>query len=148
MSRRRRSARQQVQDDLEMLPMMNLFVVLIPMLLISAVFLELSVIRIGLPSDQASEKPAEEKLGLAVLIGEEAWVVKGRRLEPQVILREGDDAEARLRAALAAVSERHPDEHDVTLRSGPRTRYEDIVQVMDAGRESGFGNVSLAGGEQ
>jgi biopolymer transport protein ExbD len=147
MNRRRRSVRATVQEELEILPMMNLFVVLIPMLLLSAVFLEMSVIRVGLPSDDASEKPAEERLGLAVLIGDEAWVVKGRKLEPQVVLREGEDAEARLRAALVGVSERFPDDHDVTVRSGPRTRYEDIVQVMDAGRESGFANVSLAGGD-
>lgn len=147
MSRRRRSARAVVQEDLEILPLMNLFVVLIPMLLLSAVFLEMSVIHVGLPSDEAPQKPAEERLGLAVLIGDEAWVVKGRKLAPQVILREGEDADARLRAALADVSERFPEDHDVVVRSGPRTRYEDIVQVMDASRESGFAGVSLAGGE-
>jgi biopolymer transport protein ExbD len=147
MDRKRRSVRAVVQDELEVLPLMNLFVVLIPMLLLSAVFLEMSVIRMGLPSDESDDSPPRERLSLSVSIRDDAWVVKGRRLDTVVIDRTADDADTRLRAALSSVSERFPEDHDVVVRPAERTRYEDIVSVMDASRESGFPGVSLAGGE-
>ncbi|MBK7047145.1 MAG: hypothetical protein IPH48_11700 [bacterium] len=42
--RRRRGFREAVADDVDLLPLMNLFVALIPMLLVSAVFLNITVI--------------------------------------------------------------------------------------------------------
>lgn len=146
MSRRKRPVRALVQSELEMLPMMNLFVVLIPMLLLSAVFLEMSVIRMNLPEDDASDPPGKEKLGLAVAIRDDAWVVRGRSLDTMVIDRTVETAVEDLRAALAGVGRRFPEDHDVVVRSAERTRYEDIVTVMDVSRDNGFANVSLAGG--
>ena len=148
MSRRRhRSARELVAEELEILPMMNLFVVLIPMLLLSAVFLEMSVIRMSVPADDAAEPP-KQSLGLSVAIQDESWIVKARRIDTVVIDRAAADADEQLRGTLAGLSSRFPDAHDVVIRNGARTRYEDIVAVMDASRESGFPNVSLAGVEQ
>lgn len=147
MNRKRHSARATVQDELEILPLMNLFVVLIPMLLLSAVFLEMSVIRLDLPSDDAADPPSHERLSLSVSIRDDAWVVRGRRLDAMVIDRATAEADTRLRAALADVSARFPEDHDVVVRPTAHTRYEDIVQVMDASRESGFPGVSLTGGD-
>lgn len=146
MSRRKRSARGLVVEEVETLPLMNLFVVLIPMLLLSAVFLEMSVIRMHLPGEGDAEESARERLGLSVAILDEAWVIDGRGVKERVIDRTGPDAETELRAALGSLSERFPQDHDVVVRSAERTRYEDIVQVMDVSRESGFANVSLSGG--
>ena len=47
----RRGYRQVIESDLEIMPLMNLFVALIPMLLISAVFLNVTVIDMKLPTD-------------------------------------------------------------------------------------------------
>ena len=144
--KRQRSLGEYVEGDLEILPLMNLFVVLIPMLLISAVFVHMSVIRMNLPSDEAAEAAAEhERLGLSVEIQEEVWVVKGRRLEARTIDRLGEQADEDLRAVLAAVKADHPSEEDVVIVSEPETRYDDIVEVMDASRESGLPNISLSG---
>ena len=59
--KRQRSLGEHVEGDLEILPLMNLFVVLIPMLLISAVFVHLTVIRMNLPSDDASATPPQRE---------------------------------------------------------------------------------------
>jgi len=146
MSRRKRSARGLVVEELETLPLMNLFVVLIPMLLLSAVFLEMSVIRMHLPSDADAPESSRERLGLSVAILDEVWVIDGRFVSERVIDRTGPDAVTELRAALGSLSATYPEDHDVVVRSAQRTRYEDIVEVMDASRESGFPNVSLSGG--
>jgi len=46
----RRSFRHEVNCDLELRPLMNVFIVLIPMLLMSAVFIEIRVIEMALPT--------------------------------------------------------------------------------------------------
>jgi len=147
MRRGRKSKhRRQLEQDLEILPLMNLFVVLIPMLLLSAVFLEITVIRMDLPSDDARPDPPREALGLSVSILPEAWVVKGRRLETTRLDRTGDGAEAELARLLAGISEAHPDDQAVVIRSEESTHYDDIVAVMDVSREAGLASISLAGG--
>lgn len=145
--RRRKRFNEHVEQDLEVLPLMNLFVVLIPMLLLSAVFLEITVIRMNLPSDDDSTDPSKrEALALSVSILPGQWVVKGRALETLTIDRADVDAEASLGAALASIAVDHPDDHDVVIRSQDTTAYEAIVAVMDASREAGLENISLAGG--
>lgn len=145
MKRKRSELRERLDGDLEILPMMNLFVVLIPMLLLSAVFLELSVIRMTLPSDEAAESKQQETLGLSIAIEEARWVVKGRALESLVVSRQSEDAVERLRGALAEITGQFPDNRDVVIVSTPRTRYDDIVKVMDVSRETGIDNISLSG---
>ncbi len=142
--RRRKHFHEHVEEDLEILPLMNLFVVLIPMLLISAVFIEMAVIRMDLPGEDAPPPKPRESLALSVSIRPEAWVVKGRRLPTSTVERGADDAEARLADLLAGIAAEHPDDHDVVIRSQPDTRYDDIVAVMDVSRDAGLPNVSLA----
>lgn len=143
--KRQKSLGAHVEGDLEIMPLMNLFVVLIPMLLISAVFIQVSVIKMNLPSDDATPPPERDRLGLAVEITESAWVVKGRRLDTVRIAREDGAAEQELLAALAGVKAGHPDEDGLVIESQDDTRYEDIVLVMDVSREAGLPNISLAG---
>lgn len=132
--------------DVEILPMMNLFVVLIPMLLLSAVFVELAVVRLGLPSDEPAAATApQEPLGLAVAIEDDRWIVQATKLTPTAIQRDADGAIEKLRVALADVGARFPDNRDVIILSRPDTRYEDIISVMDVSRETGLENVSLLG---
>jgi biopolymer transport protein ExbD len=142
--RRRKHFHEHVEEDLEILPLMNLFVVLIPMLLISAVFIEMAVIRMDLPGDHDPPAKPRESLALSVSIQPESWVVKGRRLEARTIDRDGEDAETRLAETLAAIAADHPDDHEVVIRSQPETHYDDIVAVMDVSRGAGLPNVSLA----
>ena len=60
----------------EIMPLMNLFVALIPMLLISAVFLQVSTLKMNLPGDDASADAARRSRShLSVNITTDAWVV-------------------------------------------------------------------------
>ncbi len=143
--RRKRHFHEHVDSDLEILPLMNLFVVLIPMLLLSAVFLELSVIRMGLPTDDAAASEKEESLGLVIAIDEARWVVKERARPDRTVDRSAETAEDELRTVLADVTHRFPSENEVVIESRPTTRYDDIVHVMDVSREVGLVGISLKG---
>jgi biopolymer transport protein ExbD len=124
---------------------MNLFVALIPMLLISAVFLEVAVIRMNLPSDTAqAPASANDRLALAVSIEEGQWIVESNKTERRVIDRREPGSETDLRAALASFKERFPQNNEVVIRSEAQTKYADIVAVMDISRDTGTPEVGLA----
>jgi len=144
----RRGYREIIEGDLEIMPLMNLFVALIPMLLISAVFLNVTVIDMKLPTDaSAAEANVDTKkaLQLAVTIRDDYFVVEGRNIRKQVVARADEDANDQLARILEAVKQQHPDNEDIIIISQPTTRYEDIIHVMDISRDAGMGAVSLLG---
>ena len=142
---RRRGYRQLVEADLDIMPLMNLFVVLIPMLLLSAVFVEMSAIDMQLPGSEEQASNAEpENLQLAVRLEADRYVVSGRRLRARVIDRGGEHPEVELASVLEAIREAHPREQAIRIESPDATRYQDIVTVMDISRAVGLGAVSLA----
>jgi len=134
------------EGELDLLPMMNVFIVLIPMLLTSAVFLKVAVIDPNVPSATGTA-PADAgaSLSLAITIKDDYFVVEGKGIASRVIARADADASARLAAALADVELSHPDNQDVIIISQPKTRYQDIIAVMDVARASGLPSASLLG---
>jgi biopolymer transport protein ExbD len=134
-----------VESDLEIMPLMNLFVAMIPMLLISAVFLNVTVIDMKAPPDGLDPGSTKQSLALAITIKDQYFIVEGRGISKAVIARSNDDADMQLATALAAVVTAHPDNQDVMIISQPHTNYGDIVAVMDISRESGLPAVSLLG---
>lgn len=149
--RRRRGFRELVADDLDLLPLMNLFVALIPMLLVSAVFLNVTVIEMRAPSDEAAESAADrarEALALSVTITSAQYVVEGNGLAPVSVQRGEPDAAVHLGQVLAGVVGSHPDNRDVMIVSQVDTRYEDVIHVMDISREAGLPGASLLAANQ
>jgi biopolymer transport protein ExbD len=142
--RRRLAALSRADGELEILPMMNLFVALIPMLLLSAVFLEVTVIRMNLPSDSSAAQAPSERLALTVSIEEDRWVLESSKTERQTLDRSQPGSEQELRTALTSLKERFPQNNEIVIRSEARTRYADIVAVMDISRETGTPEVGLA----
>jgi biopolymer transport protein ExbD len=145
MARRRKGYRRLIEAELVTLPFMSLFVVLIPMLLISAVFLHISVVDLSFPGNAQAAPPTEPPLALTVSIRAEAFVIEAEGQVRKVVPREAGDPMADLSAGLAEIASSRPDQRSVTIVSLPDTRYEDIIAVMDAARDAGLPDVSLAG---
>ena len=145
-----RSFRELVENDLDIMPLMNLFVALIPMLLISAVFLNVTVIDLDSAPAEAAEaasKAAEQPLLLAITIRPDVFVIEGNHLPKQVVARKTATAEADLSAELAAIVAAHPDNKDVMIIAEANTRYNDIIKVMDLTRAAGLPAASLLGAD-
>lgn len=142
----RRSCRHVVDGNLELMPLMNVFVALIPMLLLSAVFIKVTVIDLNAPptaeNSVADNKP---KLALAITIKDDYFVVEGDRIAKRVIARAEVNANEQLSGALAEIVAAHPDNQEIMIISQAKTRYEDIISVMDISRDAGLPSVSLLG---
>jgi biopolymer transport protein ExbD len=147
--RKRRDYRKHKEVELDLLPMMNVFIVLIPMLLTSAVFLKVTVIDTNVPSSTSAPANTreEQNLALAITIKDQYFVVEGRGIEKRVIARTAADANEQLALTLADIVTRYPDNEAVMIIPQARTRYQDIIAVMDISRETGLPSASLVGAD-
>ena len=137
MNRRIRDRRQRETAELNITAFMNLMVILVPFLLITAVFSRLAVLELNLPAgaDQATDQQ-EARLNLEVVIRAAVIEVGDRRtgtLKSFPASDSGHDYQA-LAEFLKEVKARHPDVTEAALLLEPDVDYDTLVQVMDAVR--------------
>lgn len=133
-------------EELNLLPLMSLFVALVPALLYSAVFVPVSALGLDFPGTggAASQSP----LALAIRVTDGAYGVEGVPDSTYAPIERSADpaaAKASLRAELDGIHARYPTSGGAILVVSPQVPYRDVVQVMDEVREAGFGNSTLLG---
>ena len=136
-------------EELNLLPLMSLFVALVPALLYSAVFVPVSALGLDFPGTggAASESP----LALAIRVADATYAIEGVPDSAYSEIPRTDDpaaARAALRAQLDGIHARYPTSGGAILVVSPQVPYRDVVQVMDEVREAGFGNSTLLGASQ
>lgn len=134
-ARRRLSS---ISPDLDLIPVMNLFMVLIPFLLLTAVFAKTVAIDIYLPqiSEEETVRPAPHEV-LTVRLSKNGFTFGGlgRTLAPVEKKGERYDFEL-LSKKLLELKKNHPDKNEVILLFDPATPYELVIKLMDATRET------------
>ena len=150
--KKRRSFRHVVNCELELRPLMNVFIVLIPMLLMSAVFMEIRVIEMALPDAAQAAETTDEPFDLAIRITREAYVLEGDGVVLAQIAREtrtgpapSDAAAAELGNALGQIAAAHAGAKEVRIVAPPAARYQELVAVMDLARAAGLPQAALEG---
>lgn len=135
MINRRRSTRRQVEaTELNITAFMNLMVILVPFLLITAVFSQRAILELNVPG--ASSEPATdpvETMQLEITV-REARIDVGDRNGGLISSIERVDGEYdldRLSAKLREVKRVNPDKLDCTLLLEADIEYDTIIQVMD-----------------
>jgi biopolymer transport protein ExbD len=124
--------------ELNITAFMNLMVILVPFLLITAVFSRLAVIELNLPNSQseALDEPPEQTLQLEITVRESSIEV-GDRNEGMLSLIENADESYDLPALseyLQRVKRQYPDKADATVLLEPNIPYQVLVEVMDTVR--------------
>lgn len=125
-------------EELNITAFMNLMVILVPFLLITAVFSRLAVLELNLPSAQSQvvDQPPEPELALEITIRENSIEV-GDRNEGRLQLFENSADSydlAALSEYLQTVKRSFPDKADATVLLEPDIAYQVIVEVMDTVR--------------
>jgi len=135
--------------ELNITPIMNIFVILIPFLLLTATFVRIAIIELSLPTlDQSGGGEASEKelTVLVVAISPEGFEVKTSEKKFPLIPKVGERFDYReLKEKLREVKQQFPKLEDVIISPTSEIRYETIIKVMDQCREVGFPNFSITG---
>jgi biopolymer transport protein ExbD len=131
-----RNRRNQETAELNITAFLNLMVILVPFLLITAVFSQVAILELNLPSstDQLDIEP--ETMQLEVTVRENRLEVGERNaglLTGFPKTETGYDLQA-LADYLKQVKARYPDKLDATLLLESDVPYDVLVQVMDAVR--------------
>ena len=132
-----RRHRRHEEAELNITAFMNLMVVLVPFLLITAVFSRLTILELNLPSSTEAAPETPQVLNLEIIVRQDALDVVDRgsgrlRLIPNT--PEGPDLPALARFLAEEVKPRFPEASTATLLMEPDIAYDTLVQVMDAVR--------------
>lgn len=132
--RRRRTATSQV--ELNITAFMNLMVILVPFLLITAVFSRMSILDLNVPTPQAAQNEVKKDFQLEITIRDDAVAVGDRHggLIRRITRVDGDYDYAALSRLLQEIKRRYPDKRDVVLLLEPDIPYDSLIHIMDATR--------------
>ena len=132
----RNHARYRGRNDLNIVPMLDVMVILAFFLIFTAVFSKTSILEVHLPGPGAQAAPQVASLELEVIVRQDGLEVADRNvgvLETVPATASGQDV-VRLSAYLEGVKQRFPDKQSATLLVAEDVDYDTIVQVMDAVR--------------
>ncbi len=125
--------------DLNIIPLLNVFVIIIPFLLLTAVFARTAIIDILLPGESgaaASTSPAEEGRFLTVKVTGKGFRLGGIGRGRFIPKKNGRlDFEA-LTDRLVKLKDRYPQVEEVAILFDPDVSYDLVIKVMDSAREA------------
>ena len=134
MKRRlRRRSRLHEPTEINITAFMNLMVILVPFLLITAVFSRITILELNLPAAGSGQAQDENPFDLEVIVRENSIDVgdrDGGLIKRIPALDTGHDI-AQLSELLQQVKARFPEKIDATLLLEADTPYDTLVQVMD-----------------
>ena len=137
MIRRRRGGRRHNDDtaDLNITAFMNLMVILVPFLLITAVFSRLAILELNLPGSSTEPvDPQDQVFQLEVIVRTDKIEVGDRNQGLLGIYpnsEEGDYDYEALSGKLSELKDRYPDKTDAAILLEWDVEYDTLVQVMD-----------------
>jgi biopolymer transport protein ExbD len=137
MVRRNHARYHQGRDDLNIVPMIDMMVILVFFLIFTAVFSKTNILQLNLPAN-ASAAPLDlpKGLKLEVIIRPDDLVVNDRNSGPLKVLDNtpsGYDLDG-LSEYMRRVKATYPQMTDATVLPGPNVAYDTLVQVMDTVR--------------
>jgi biopolymer transport protein ExbD len=137
MKRRWRKSHLSEPGEVNITAFMNLMVILVPFLLITAVFSRITILDLNLPvpgSAQAERQPDEtEQLQLEVIVRQNVIEVGDRKRGLLKAITISSDAShlQEVSALLQEIKARHPDKQDITLLVEQDIAYQSLVEMMD-----------------
>jgi len=137
MKRRWRKKHLSEPAEVNITAFMNLMVILVPFLLITAVFSRITILELNLPTpgsaNQAAKQDEPEKLQLEVIVRQQSIEIGDRKrglLNLVAITPDGGHLQ-QVSDRLQQIKARFPDKLDVTLLLESDIPYERLVEMMD-----------------
>ena len=132
---RRRFRRRPEETELNITSFMNLMVILVPFLLITAVFSQITILQLNMPqgggAGDDNEKP---KLELELILRGDDVIINNAAKKRGVLDKVSIKDPKALSAALYAIKRQHPEHTAITLLLQPDTEYDTLIALMDAVR--------------
>jgi biopolymer transport protein ExbD len=135
---RRRFKKNQEPPELDITSFLNLMVVLIPFLLITAVFSRITILELNIPTSVVGpNQPNKIKLTIEVIVREKGLEIgNGRRVVARFPKVDDEYNLQKLSEHLLKIKNSYPDKTDAMVLMEPEIEYDYLVLVMDAVRSA------------
>jgi biopolymer transport protein ExbD len=141
--------RQLTKDEAELnvTTFLNLMVVLVPFLLITAVFSRITIVELNLPSSTGA--PASTEIGFRpeVIVREDGVeITNGRSVIAAIPKIGGEHDLATLSTYMLSLKRDYPDVDNISVLLEPQIPYDYLIQVMDVVRSAEVPDETAEGG--
>jgi biopolymer transport protein ExbD len=128
--------RERKPAELLLVPMIDIFTVLVTFLLMTAVFSRIAIMQIDLPSSVAA-KAEEPKFRLEVIVRQDGFELSdGKQALGTIPKVSGAYDLKTLADSVLTVKREHPTSEDASVLSEPKVPYDELIQAMDAIRSA------------
>ena len=121
--------------EIDVTTFLNLMVVLIPFLLITAVFSRLTIIELDLPSNANGAATAQESFRIEVIVREPGFEISNGKSVIATVPKKDDEYDLEeLSTMMVALKQEYPDIDSASVLMEPMIPYDYLIQVMDTVR--------------
>ena len=136
MTRRHHNKRAREETPgLDVTTFMNLMVVLVPFLLISAVFSRVTILELSVPTSAGGSAVDTPNFAIEVIVRRAGLeIANGRSVEAAIPKKDNQYDMEMLSEMLMRLKARYPEKQDATVLMEPDIEYDYLIQIMDAVR--------------
>jgi biopolymer transport protein ExbD len=147
MIRRLHSKRKREETpELDITTFLNLMVVLIPFLLISAVFSRVTIMELSVPTSAGGSVLKTPNFAIEVIVRKKGLeIANGSSVEAAIPKKDDQYDMQMLYELLKRLKARYPEKDDATVLMEPDIEYDHLIQIMDAVRGA---EVQIEGSEE
>jgi biopolymer transport protein ExbD len=123
-------------DVLNLVPLMDIMTVLVVFLLISAVFMSITIQELSVPTSSGGAGGAPNFAIEVIVRNSGLEIGNGSSVEAAIPKKDDKYDIDMLQKMLVRLKTQYPDKEDATILMEPRIEYDYLIQVMDAVREA------------
>jgi biopolymer transport protein ExbD len=139
ISRYHNKRRRGESPGLDVTTFLNLMVVLVPFLLISAVFSRVAILELSVPTSAGGSASNTPDFAIEVIVRNAGFEIANGRFVEAAIPKKDDQYDMELLSRmLMRLKAQYPDKEDATVLMEPEIEYDYLIQVMDAVRGAGM----------
>jgi biopolymer transport protein ExbD len=136
----------QEDSELNITTFLNLMVVLVPFLLITAVFSRMTIVELNLPSSTGGPSPTEVGFRPEVVVRKDGMeITNGSSVIAAIPNVEGEYDLGTLSTYMQSLKGEYPEVDDISVLLEPDIPYDYLIQVMDAVRSAEVSDESADG---
>jgi biopolymer transport protein ExbD len=129
--------RMQETHELDVTTFLNLMVVLVPFLLISAVFSRVTIMELSVPTTAGGSALNKPNFAIEVIVRKSGLeIANGSSVEAAIPKKEDQYDMEMLSEMLMRLKAQYPEKEDATVLMEPEIAYDYLIQIMDAVRST------------
>lgn len=124
-----------IMHVLNLTPMMDILTVLVVFLLVTAVFMSITIMELNIPAGGAASAAARRNVAIEVIVRKTGLqIANGSTVQATIPKKDGAYDIELLSKLLVRLKEQYPEKQDATVLMEPSIAYDNLIQVMDAVR--------------